>query len=66
MTLARQIAAEIREAEAHGHYCYLFQVSTCSLIRIVRARTRNGRTEVRALGSGEWLECPSFAYIRVR
>jgi hypothetical protein len=60
MTLARRIAELIRSEEARGRYVCL------ETIRIVRARTRNGRTEVLALGSGEWLECHSLEQIVVQ
>jgi len=63
-TLTRQINALMRSDEARGKYAYL-ETDAGDLIRIIRARTRNGRMQVLSLWSGKWLDTPSLSYIRV-
>jgi len=51
---ARQINKAILDAHSVGRYMYLIQGPT-AVRRIIRARTTNGRIEVRCLSSGSWL-----------
>lgn len=67
---ARWINVEILHAQRHAKQVYLDvappDARDPQMVRIVRARTKQGRTEVLALGSGEWLEVASLGHIHVR
>ena len=56
----RKTNENIKIAEASGRYAYLYRLIYGTMnhmkIRIIQAKTANGRQYVKSIASGEWLE----------